>query len=169
MQGGFLPAVNPQLGFHVKGHVPTIDEAEEARDPPTQRKQPSWRISSSSSLAPSSNHASTNTGVKGLLDLCESSSMPRPAIDGVPASSLVEVVGMAQSSNGVRRLVKSVVYGLKACQVKLPVILWSNGAHCSVSCKGPCGKSFACTDVSIQCTGAGGKPGRPGRDILLYG
>ena len=121
--------MNPQLGFHVKGHVPTIDEAEEARDPPAQRAQPSWRIGSSSSLAPSSAYASTNTGVKGLLDLCEHSSMPRPAIDGVPASSLVEVVGMAQSSNGVRRLVKSVVYGLKACQVRLPIILWCSRTH----------------------------------------
>ena len=121
--------MNPQLGFHVKGHVPTIDEAEEARDPPAKRAQPSWRIGSSSSLAPSSVHASVNTGVKGLLDLCESSSMPRPAIDGVPASSLVEVVGMAQSSNGVRRLVKSVVYGLKACQVRLPIMLWCSSTH----------------------------------------
>ena len=115
--------MNPQLGFYVKGHVPTIDEAEEARDPPSQRKQPSWCISSSSSLAPSSVQTSSNTGVKGLLDLCESSSMPRPAIDGVPASSLVEVVGMAQSSKGVRRLVKSVVYGLRACQVGLQAML----------------------------------------------
>ncbi len=61
---------------------------------------------------------SINIGVKGLLDLCESSSMPGPPIDGMPANSLVEVVGMAQSSKGVRRLVKSVVYGLKACQVE---------------------------------------------------
>ena len=121
--------MNPQLGFHVKGQVPTIDEADEARDPPARREQPSWRISSSSSLAPSSNNASTNTGVKGLLDLCESSSMPRPAIDGVPASSLVEVVGMAQSSTGVRRLVKSVVYGLKACQVRIQLMLWRSRAH----------------------------------------
>lgn len=109
---GLLPAVNPQLGFHVKGHVPTIKEAEESRDAVTQWGS-HWRISSSSSLAPS-----INTGVKGLLDLCESSSMPRPPVNGVPASSLIEVVGMAQSSKGVRRLVKSVIYGLKACQVR---------------------------------------------------
>ncbi len=115
MQSGFLPAVNSQLGFHVKGHVPTIKEAEESRDTLTQW-DPHWRISSGT-LTPS-NTPSINTGVRGLLNLCESSSMPRPPVDGVPASSLIEVVGMAQSSKGVRRLVKSVVYGLKACQVR---------------------------------------------------
>ncbi len=119
MQSGFLPAVNSQLGFHVKGHVPTIKEAEESRDSLTQW-DPHWRISSGN-LTPS-NNPSINTGVRGLLNLCESSSMPRPPVDGVPASSLIEVVGMAQSSKGVRRLVKSVVYGLKACQVRH---LWS--------------------------------------------
>ena len=119
MQSGFLPAVNSQLGFHVKGHVPTIKEAEESRDTLTQW-DPHWRIGSGN-LIPS-NTPSINTGVRGLLNLCESSSMPRPPVDGVPASSLIEVVGMAQSSKGVRRLVKSVVYGLKACQVRHP---WS--------------------------------------------
>ena len=45
LQGGFLPAVNSQLGFHVKGHVPTIKEAEESRDTLTQWGH-QWRISS---------------------------------------------------------------------------------------------------------------------------
>ena len=116
MQSGFLPAVNSQLGFHVKGHVPTIKEAEESRDSLTQWGS-HWRISSGTNLTPSTTPR-INTGVRGLLDLCESSSMPRPPVGGVPASSLIEVVGMAQSSKGVRRLVKSVVYGLKACQVR---------------------------------------------------
>jgi len=117
-QTGLLPAVNSQHGFDVKGHVPTINEAEESRDTFTQFS-PHWRIvpgNFAPSTAPSTN-PSIRTGVRGLLDLCESSSMPRPPVDGMPANSLIEVVGMAQSSKGVRRLVKSVVYGLKACQV----------------------------------------------------
>ncbi len=73
-----------------------------------------WRIGSSQA-APLPR---VGTGVKGLLDMCADSAMAIATSQGLQVSgSPIEVVGTAHTSTGVRRLVKAVVHGLRACQV----------------------------------------------------
>ena len=55
-------------------------------------------------------------GFKGLLDVTVRSSLPAPKAPYFPGAGQVEVVGTAHSTPRVRRLVKSVVQGIRACQ-----------------------------------------------------
>ncbi len=57
------------------------------------------------------------TGLEGAATLCKHSILTRPVrLCAQPFSGLVEVVGTAHSTTGVRRLVKAVVRGLRASQ-----------------------------------------------------
>ena len=56
-------------------------------------------------------------GFKGLLDVCMRASLTTTHMPlSYPLSGHVEVVGTAHSTPPVRRLVKSVVQGIRACQ-----------------------------------------------------
>lgn len=122
-------AMHSQHGFHVKSscsssQFPTIQEAslaEERGDSLGPAGTEQWRIGSSQAVPP----PRVGTGVKGLLDMCADSTMTVATSQGLQLSgSPVEVVGTAHSSTGVRRLVKAVVRGLRACQVcNHPIIL----------------------------------------------
>jgi hypothetical protein len=114
--------VPSQHGFHVKGHVATIQEASQAEESGDSSATASstawdqWRMGCSTAPALAAPY-SAGAGVQGLLDLCAHSAMLPMGPEGVPMCSQVEVVGTAHSSNGVRRLVKAVLRGLRACQV----------------------------------------------------
>ncbi|CAL8468513.1 g8053 [Coccomyxa elongata] len=119
--GGAQHAMHSQHGFHVKSscsssQFPTIQEAslaEERGDSLGPAGTEQWRISSSQAVPP----PQVGTGVKGLLDMCADSAMTVATSQGLQLSgSPVEVVGTAHNSTGVRRLVKAVVRGLRACQ-----------------------------------------------------
>lgn len=121
VSGNALHTMHLQHGFHVKspsGQFPTIQEASQAEESGDSVAVPAavdtWRMSSSKMTA----LPRVGTGVKGLLDLCADSTMANVNVLGEPLpGSPVEVVGTVHSSKGVRRLVKAVVRGLRACQV----------------------------------------------------
>lgn len=88
-----------QHGFQVKEHLwPGPDEL-----------APNFRRVAS---------AKCEVGFKGLLDVAVRGSMPRADSErwGYPMTGHVEVVGTAHSTPAVRRMVKSVVQGMRACQ-----------------------------------------------------
>ena len=120
--GSAQHAMHSQHGFHVKSscsssQFPTIQEAslaEERGDSLGPAGGEQRRIDSSQAVPP----ARVGTGVKGLLDMCADSTMTVATSQGLQLSgSPVEVVGTVHNSTGVRRLVKAVVRGLRACQV----------------------------------------------------
>lgn len=129
----YSSTVPSQHGFHVKSAIPTIQEASQAEESgDSGSATPAawdyhWRIASGTSGAAAAAAAVSAppqqgrvAGVKGLLDLCAHSAMPPVSAQWVPLPSQVEVVGTAHSSTGVRRLVKAVLRGLRACQVPAP-------------------------------------------------
>lgn len=112
--------MHSQHGFHVKSsssssHFPTIQEASQAEESGDSLGPDQWRIGCS----PAAPVPRVGSAVTGLLGLCADNSMASTHVNALQfPSSPVEVVGTAHSSTGVRRLVKSVVRGLRACQVR---------------------------------------------------
>ncbi|KAL3138016.1 hypothetical protein ABBQ38_005252 [Trebouxia sp. C0009 RCD-2024] len=55
-------------------------------------------------------------GLQGLMDMCNAGSLMSPSPPAMASCGHVEVVGTPHTTQGVRRLVKSVIGGLKSCQ-----------------------------------------------------
>ncbi|KAA6423605.1 MAG: hypothetical protein FRX49_06665 [Trebouxia sp. A1-2] len=69
-------------------------------------------------LLPGSSQTSSKLaeGLQGLMDMCNAGSLTTAPVQATASGEKVEVVGTTHATTGVRRLVKSVVRGLKACQ-----------------------------------------------------
>ncbi len=130
--GNAQHTMHSQHGFHVKGsgsssQFPTIKEASQAEESGDGLVPELWRVSCS----PAAPVPRVGSAVTGLLGLCADSSMAIASTRGLQLpGSPVEVVGTAHSSHGIRRLVKAVVRGLRACQVP------SSCLHARLICDG---------------------------------
>ncbi|DBA78984.1 hypothetical protein WJX77_002706 [Trebouxia sp. C0004] len=67
-------------------------------------------------LASSQTPSKLADGLQGLMDMCNAGSLTTVPVQATASGGKVEVVGTTHVTTGVRRLVKSVVRGLKACQ-----------------------------------------------------